>query len=268
MNVIGIVNVLKQIKTLNKSLRRKCNSNYSLSFKRYKYRKIGESEYSEYSNYDFMLCLNYRNRCVSSVSGKLHEPDKIELISKTEPEFEGKKFNLYLRTAFIYLMYFLRPVIHTVSSVSVNPISTYVMYKHFGASNNEINDYVRNHGLTPDTIKLEHAREIHKNYNEKNKRTIDDIYKELDELEESGEDLEEYGWSSREEAIEFLMNDNNVEHALIIDVNLRDKNEEDWLNKLDTIEIKCEESQSKTNKTTTTRKRKRKQRSTSTSSTQ
>ena len=261
MNVIGIVNVLKQIKTLNKYLHRKCNSNYSLSFKRYKYRKIGESEYSEHSNYDFMLCLNYRNRCVSSVSGKLHEPDKIELISKTEPEFEGKKFNLYLRTVFIYLMYFLRPEIHTISSVSVNPISTYVMYKHFGASNNEINDYVRNHGLTPDTIKLEHAREIHKKYNEKNRRTIDDIHKELDELEESGESLEEYGWSSREEAIEFLMND-IVEHALIIDVNLSDKNEEDWLNKLDTIEIKCEESLSPHSKT---RKRKRNLPSNSTS---
>lgn len=146
--------------------------------------------YSE--KYDIILCLYYKAKCISSVIGRYNSNNKsMEILSKTNKEFEQRKYNLYLRTCFIYLMCFAN--IDTIFSFSENPISTYTMYKYYHVSNSELDEYLQNNDLTPENFTLEDAIDFHEDFKQRT----------LEQLEQmSDEELEALGYESREYAIE------------------------------------------------------------------
>jgi hypothetical protein len=174
----------------------------------------------------------------------------MEILSKTDPKYENRKFNLYLRTAFIYLMCFIRPTINNIFSFSVNPVSTYAMYKYYHASNEELDEFVKENHLTPETFTVENAVQFHEYFKEKNTKTEETAREELaDMLEEfSMEDLslEEKleglgGWNTEEEAIEFIMTTMNSE-AISLSLSLKEPNIKEFLlDTLSKIPIRCNE---------------------------
>ena len=46
-------------------------------------------------------------------------------------------------------MFFVRPTIEKIYSHSTNPISTYAMYKHYHATNQDLQEYVKKHSHYP-----------------------------------------------------------------------------------------------------------------------
>lgn len=229
----------KEITRINADLRTKCGPSYNLVLSQYKNRVAGSAIYDD-KEYDIILCLFHGHRCVSSITGKYDSTTgAMELLSKTAAEYEGLKFNLYLRAAFMYLMGFVRPRITTIFSYSLNPISTYAMYKHFHASNVDLNEYVGDHGLTPETFTLVNANDFHAYFIEKHKQTPEKAQEELDEMLEYSS-LEELGFETEEDAIEFIMETmNGVAISLELDMETRGV-KEFLLDKLLDTKIKCE----------------------------
>ncbi len=149
--------------------------------------------------YDMILCLYYNEKCISSVIGRYNPNNKsMEILSKTNEAFEKRKYNLYLRTAFIYLMCFIKPDIDIIYSFAENPISTYTMYKYYNASNDELNEYVKDNNLTPDNFTVEDAKDFHEYFKE---LSLEELEEQLEE--NSPEDL---GYESKEQAIELTSN--------------------------------------------------------------
>jgi hypothetical protein len=238
-----------ELKNINEDLQRKCNSSYKLDLSNYRYRDPTASVYDETSNeYDIILCLYHGQKCVSSVTGRYNQSkNSMELLSKTASEYEGLKFNLYLRTIFMYLMCFVRPSIQTIFSHSMNPISTYTMYKHYHAYNPDLQEYVTYHNLTPETITLSDAVNFHKYYIEKYRQTPESAQKELEEMLEDCSveygvecSVEDLGWESTDAAIAFIIETMNV-RAISLEINLSAPGAKEFLlNKLLNTQIKCE----------------------------
>lgn len=229
-----------ELQTINASFQQKCGSSYKLELSQYKYRDLESAVYDETSNnYDIILCLYHRQKCVSSVTGKYNTSDNsMELLSKTAPEYEGLKFNLYLRTIFIYLMCFVRPSIKTIYSHSLNPISTYAMYKHYNAFNPDLQEYTRERGLTPSTFTLADATQFHTYFTEKY-RTPEHAKEELEQMLEEYS-MEELGLETEEDAIAFIMTTMPV-RAITLKLNLEMPGIKEFLfNKLSSLDIKCE----------------------------
>lgn len=243
-----------ELKNINEDLQRKCSSSYKLELTQYKYRDPGATVYDETSNeYDIILCLYHEQKCVSSVTGRYNQTmNSMEILSKTAAEYEGLKFNLYLRTIFIYLMCFVRPIIKTIYSHATNPISTYAMYKHYHASNPDLQEYTSYHNLTPETFTLADAIHFHTYFTEKYKQTPESAQKQLDEMLEDCSieygmecSIQDLGWETKELAIAFIITTMNVK-AITLELDIRNPGIKEFLlNKLLTTEIKCE-SQKKT----------------------
>jgi hypothetical protein len=244
---IILASTRNELKVINEDLHHKCNSSYRLDLSQYRYRNPEAAVYDEVSNeYDIVLCLYHRNKCVSSVTGRYNKDmSSMELLSKTASEYEGLKFNLYLRTIFIYLMCFVRPTIKTIFSHSMNPISTYAMYKHYHATNGDLLDYVRENNLSPETFTPKDASEFHAYFKEKHKQTEETARKLYEEvLNDYDNDMDEiqglFGWSNENEAIEFIMLNENV-NAITLSLDLETAGIKEFLlNKLLSTQIKCD----------------------------
>jgi hypothetical protein len=136
----------------------------------------------------------------------------MELLSKTLEEYEGLKYNIFLRTVFMYLMYSVRPSVTTIYSHSLNPISTYAMFKHYHATNEDLHEYVEANNLTPDTFTVEDAKKFHEFYHEKYKQTIESAKNQIDDMfafcaEEKEEKctIKDLGFDTEDQLIEFIM---------------------------------------------------------------
>jgi hypothetical protein len=235
--------------TVTQDLYKKCDqSKYYLKLIRYETRDKDAVVYDQKPDYDIILCLYYNNKCISSVVGRYHASDNsMEILSKTHTDFENKKFNLYLRTAFIYLMCFVRPSINTIFSFSENPISTYTMYKYYNASNENLDNFARDNHLTPDSFTVEDAKKFHEYFKNKNKKTQENAETELNEMLEDY-DLEELGWNSKEEAIDFIINEMSIQ-VIPLTLSLQTPTIKEFLlAKLSNIMIKCNESTGGTRK--------------------
>jgi hypothetical protein len=88
-----------------------------------------------------LLCLNYNNSCISSLVIELNpdfgDDDEIEIASKTNSKYEGRKFNKLLRAVIIIIGGFIKsssgtPIDHIFSRAE-NPISAYLMINTFNA---------------------------------------------------------------------------------------------------------------------------------------
>lgn len=180
-------------------------SKYKVTLKTYADRDTSAEVYDQ-KEYDIILCLYYNRNCISSVIGRYMSSNKyMEILSKTNEDFEKRKYNLYLRTAFIYLMCFV-PEIDTIYSFATNPISTYTMYKYYNASNDELNDYVEtinakrkeiaNTAFTPlnhETFTVKDAENFHEYLKELSLELLEEELKD-----KSPEDL---GFVTEEDAI-------------------------------------------------------------------
>lgn len=237
-----------EINNINIDLQNKCGSSYKLELLQYRFRDTSAAVYDDTSNeYDIILCLYHGPTCVSSVTGRYNPTmNSMELLSKTAEQYEGLKYNLYLRSIFIYLMCFVRPTIQTIFSYATNPISTYAMYKHFHATNADLQEYVSAHHLTPDTFTVTDAINFHQYYVEKYKQTPESARKELAEmLEDCSENygtqcsVEDLGWETEEDAIEFIINTMNSQ-AIKLQLNLKTPGVKEFLlHKLLNTQIKC-----------------------------
>merc|ERR1711916_139680 len=82
----------------------------SLEFNTYEEMTKGK-EMSDFDIYDkskkpaLLLCLLHNGKCISSISCKINAEDNaIEISSKTNKEYEGKKYNLFLRCAIVLII--------------------------------------------------------------------------------------------------------------------------------------------------------------------
>ena len=235
---IILASTRNELKIINDDLHKKCGKSYNLKMLQYRYRESDAAVFDETSSeYDILLCLYHGPKCVSSVTGRYNKTaNSIEILSKTATEYEGLKYNLYLRAAFIYLMCFVRPTIKTIFSYSLNPISTYAMYKHYHASNSDLQEYVKDNHLTPETITLMDAQKFHAYYNKKH-NTVESAREELENtLEEYT--LEELGWETEENGIEFIMATTVKSVALSLDLESSEVKDH-MLRKLLQTQIKC-----------------------------
>ena len=239
-----LANALRSgLDNINQDLYKKCDrSKYSLNLMRYENREKDAVTYDDKNNYDIILCLYYNKKCISSVVGRYHAKDNsMEILSKTHTDFENKKFNLYLRSAFIYLMCFVRPSIRNIYSFSENPISTYTMYKYFHVYNEDLNHFIRENHLTPNTFTVKDATNFHEYFKNKHKKTRESSELELKEILEDYT-MEELGWETEEEAIDFIMNNMN-RVAIPLSLSLENPNIKDFLlSSLSNTMIKCNET--------------------------
>lgn len=78
-----------------------------------------------------ILCLTNDNGCISSIEYHI-STDEVEITSKTDPEYEKKKYNKLLRSVTILISNLILDSITTLKSYTVNPISTYLLVSYFG----------------------------------------------------------------------------------------------------------------------------------------
>jgi hypothetical protein len=248
------------IDELNEILHKKCSQDYTFELKLYKYIDLDLQDiavYSTDSEYDIILCLNYNGKCISSVAAKYdEEKNEIEIASKTLTEHEGKKFNLYLRLAFVYVMTFARPHVKSILSNSVNPISTYTMYKYFNAQNGDLAEFVKTFNKTPETFTLDNAIEFHR-YANKYTQTHESARKIAEEMLEDVS-MEELGWTSIEDGIEYVMDTAKNSPSVVslsfdIPIN-RDEYRTVLLEKMQKVDISCGELKTITTRSQTKRK--------------
>ena len=105
---------------------------------------------------DLLLCLNITKNgkihCISSISCKINEGE-MEISSKTHRDYEGKKYNLLLRSAMILLAHHIRPITQIVSR-AINPISAFSMVKYFNAKSDDLDEYMEENDIEPEEITL------------------------------------------------------------------------------------------------------------------
>jgi len=115
------------------------------------------------------------------------------------------------------------------------------MYKHYHATNPDLQEYVKRQGLAPDTFTLADAKLFHDYFKEKYKQTEESAREELDAMMEAYEveDVEELGLGREEDAIQFIMTTMNV-HAITLELNLQAESTLVMLaNKLENTHIHC-----------------------------
>jgi hypothetical protein len=105
---------------------------------------------------DLLLCLNITKNgkihCISSISCKI-KGGEMEISSKTHRDYEGKKYNLLLRSAMILLAHHIRPITQIVSR-AINPISAFSMVKYFNAHSEDLDEYMEENEIEPGEITL------------------------------------------------------------------------------------------------------------------
>ena len=140
----------------------------------------------------------------------------MEISSKTHRDYEGKKYNLLLRSAMILLAHHIRPITQIVSR-AINPISAFSMVKYFNAHSEDLDEYMEENDIEPEEI------------------TLADIQTFFDEKSDLGmdEDLTE-----EEEAALMMENENfgNIT-TLVVHLNQEtmDKARETYMNTLERI---------------------------------
>jgi len=251
--VINLTGAKRQLNYINQDIQSKCGESYRLQILQFEERNEEDAVYDITKDYDILLCLYHNDKCISSVTGRYNKLNmSMELLSKTKKEYEGLKYNIYLRTIFIYLMFFVRqPLIKTIYSYATNPVSTYAMYKHFHATNPELTEYLEQNDITPESFTLENAKNFHNYYAEKHRQTDETAQEELvamllDCSEMKGDEctIEDLGYETEEEAIAFIKSTMNF-NAIILELNLENDSEKlksFLLDKLHNTQIICYEN--------------------------
>jgi hypothetical protein len=106
--------------------------------------KDKEEDEDKYNNYlkdqnSAILCLNYKNSCISSLilgmNTEMGDDDEIEIASKTNSNYEGRKFNKLLRAVIIIIGGSIKSPSGTpikfIFSRAENPVSAFLMINTF-----------------------------------------------------------------------------------------------------------------------------------------
>lgn len=120
---------------INKKLNDKCKHLYIVINFAYEFKNITAKQFLQ-TNKELLLCLNYKNICISSLKLDIKD-DTISLSSSTEKNFEGYKFNKLLSAILILIAKYINPNIKTIEAYAVNPISAYLQLKVFKATTND-----------------------------------------------------------------------------------------------------------------------------------
>jgi hypothetical protein len=180
---LNLTRTRRQLLQLNNKLKQLCGG--VLSIQLYSGNELTsellDMTYDKTGKVDFVICLNYNNVCISSISCKIGRDNSLEFSSKTQEIYEGNKYNLLLRSALILLSKYViynEERINSIISRAVNPASIYIMVKYFHANNDKLEEYMDENGLTNETLKYDDAKDFYDNI---------DAY-ELDEDEEEDEE--------------------------------------------------------------------------------
>ena len=177
-------------------------------------------------NPHIVLCLNKmpENHCISSIACKINKADKtMEISSKTHTSHEGKKYNTLLRSAIMYAAKYIKYKIskstrkHKVKgktkgktksknksgvahvtkiiSRSINPVSTLLLVKYFGATNDDLDEFIDENEYDRSAITLDQIKEFQQ-------ETIEDM--------------------TSSEELEYMENNENFGEPLLLTVKLLD----------------------------------------------
>ena len=203
---------------LNNKNKLLCN-NDKLKIELYEYTDIVNSVlnnialYDDNSTPDFVICLNYNNNnensCISSISCKINrESYSLEFSSKTEKKFEGKKYNLLLRSVLVILSSYIRVKsgnnyvpIKSIISRAVNPISILLMAKHFRAQNEDLEQYMINNNLKYDELTLS---------------DVDTFYNEID--------FSDMEFDNEEDESKYLKYNEGFGNPILLTININNEN--------------------------------------------
>ena len=213
-----------KIAELNEKLQQKCNISLMLELDFYSQFKDRDnlSINEDLINPHIVLCLNKmpENHCISSIACKINKADKtMEISSKTHTSHEGKKYNTLLRSAIMYAAKYIKYKIskstrkHKVKgktkgncksrvahvtkiiSRSINPVSTLLLVKYFGAANDDLDEFIDENEYDRSTITLDQIKEFQQ-------ETTDDM--------------------TSSEELEYMENDENFGEPLLLTVKLLD----------------------------------------------
>lgn len=223
-----------KIAELNEKLQQKCNISLMLELDFYSQFKDRDnlSINEDLINPHIVLCLNKmpENHCISSIACKINKADKtMEISSKTHTSHEGKKYNTLLRSAIMYAAKHIKYKISEsksrrkskskskskgntksktksktksglmrvtkIISRSINPVSTLLLVKYFGATNDDLDEFIDENEYDRDSITLDQIKEFQ---------------------QESTEDM------TSSEELEYMENDENFGEPLLLTVNLLD----------------------------------------------
>jgi|LauGreDrversion2_6_1035139.scaffolds.fasta_scaffold02283_1 hypothetical protein len=106
-----------------------------------------------------VLCLFTGNHCVSSITMNI-DADELSIDSKSDDQYEGRKFNKLLRAVAIIISKSISESVRVVESFAINWISAFLMIKYFNAV-----PVKQGVNITKDT---ENLREVIKTYFDNN----------------------------------------------------------------------------------------------------
>ena len=217
-----------KIAELNEKLQEKCNISLMLELDFYSQFKDREnlSINEDMINPHIVLCLNKmpENHCISSIACKINKADKtMEISSKTHTSHEGKKYNTLLRSAIMYAAKYIKYKISEsrsrrkskskskgktksksksgfmrvtkIISRSINPVSTLLLVKYFGATNDDLDEFIDENEYDRSTITLDQIKEFQQ-------ETIEDM--------------------TSSEELEYMENNENFGEPLLLTVKLLD----------------------------------------------
>ena len=178
---INIESTYDIVEYINNILREKCGKTLRIEFDLFEEMTMGKS-LDDFDIYDveneipLMLCLFRGRKCISSITCKINTSENaIEISSKTNESYQGKKYNLFLRYAIVLILHNLEYRkhkhhtrlsnvslnFHSIISRAINPISILAMAKHFYATNEKFDEYMDKYGLTYEELTLEHTKHFY-----------------------------------------------------------------------------------------------------------
>jgi hypothetical protein len=224
--MIQLLSAQNKIKLLNVEIKKKCPQlslelDYFNAFKNRENLSIN----TDMINPQFVLCLNYDDNCISSIVCKINKKNKsMEISSKTHETHEGKKYNTLLRSAIMLVAPLIkyntssrsvtrsrsrsrtrsrsksrRRVSNNITQIisrSINPISSLLLVKYFGAKNKDLDKFIKDNNYNRDELTLDQIKEFQQEPN-------------TDELTSS-------------EELEFMENNENYGEPLLLTVSLND----------------------------------------------
>jgi hypothetical protein len=126
----------------------------------------------------------------------------MEISSKTDPLYEGRKYNLLLRCAIVLLSSSIiisgTKKVSSIISRAINPISILLMAKYFRATNPELETFVSENNLSYDSLKLDDMQAF---------------YEELNKVPE---------FETEEEEMEYLENMKSFGNPVLLTINIHD----------------------------------------------
>ncbi len=205
---VNISHTRSTLYTLNQMIKQKCGKDMAIEFDHYDTMISNRSNMALYDNgnntdFHLLLCLNYKSNCIASISCKINNVDgSMEISSKTDSVYEGRKYNLLLRCAIVLLsssiMISKTQKVSSIVSRAINPISILLMSKYFRATNSELETFVSQNNLSYETL------------------TLDDMQSFYDELNKVPE------FDTEEEEMNYLENMKSFGNPVLLTINIHD----------------------------------------------